>query len=161
MGTRSMIGMVAGENADGTPRIRAVYCHWDGYPGHVGRTLHQHYTETAKVEALLALGAISSLGEEIGEKHDFDYAMDSDLPPGEYQRLRRMCNVYGRDRGEDGTEAEDFANVDAFLAAARGCWAEYVYVWHPERAGWTVRERLDGGKWSLPDHLAQAVAETA
>ena len=56
MATRSNIGM---KQADGT--IKAIYCHWDGYPEGVGATLAEHYKNPAKVEALLNLGDIPNL----------------------------------------------------------------------------------------------------
>jgi hypothetical protein len=58
MGTRSNIGAT---QEDGT--IKVIYCHWDGYPEGVGAVLTEHYTEPAKVQALLNLGDISSLND--------------------------------------------------------------------------------------------------
>lgn len=56
MATRSKIGMVHPDGAI------AVYCHWDGYLNHVGKTLQEHYSSTAKVAQLISLGSLSSLG---------------------------------------------------------------------------------------------------
>lgn len=56
MGTRSFI---AQKTEDG---YRAIYCHWDGYPSWNGRILHTHYSDPAKLTALLNLGDISCLG---------------------------------------------------------------------------------------------------
>ena len=67
MSTRSRIAKL---NDDGS--IRVIYCHSDGYLSYNGRILLEHYTDPAKVDALLDLGDISSLGEEIGEQHPFD-----------------------------------------------------------------------------------------
>lgn len=67
MGTRSRIGL---ELPDGT--FGSIYCHWDGYPGYNGKILLGHYSDPAKVEELISLGDLSSLGAEIGEKHDFN-----------------------------------------------------------------------------------------
>ncbi len=66
MATRSRIGMV---KSDG--KIVSVYCHWDGYPSHVGKLLLEDYNTLEKVAELLSHGSISSLYERIGEKHDF------------------------------------------------------------------------------------------
>ena len=82
MGTRSLIGR---ENVDGS--IDAVYCHWDGYLSHNGRILLDHY-DMAKLDRLIRLGDLSSLGGEIGEKHDFD------------KRPEGVCTFYNRDRDE-------------------------------------------------------------
>ena len=56
MATRALIGMQA-ENG-----IKTMYCHWDGYPAHVGTILLTHYTDTAKVAQLVELGYVSCLG---------------------------------------------------------------------------------------------------
>lgn len=60
MGTRSTINI---KTEDG--RYKGIYCHWDGYVSHNGRILVNYYTTTEQVEALIALGNISSLGETI------------------------------------------------------------------------------------------------
>ncbi len=112
MGTRSDIIV---HRADG--KWARVYCHWDGYIEHNGKLLFEHYSDQMKADALVSLGDISSLGGDIGEKHDFDYRgatyggkRSYDLKPGdpgmdEFTRLSRMCCVYGRDRGETGVDA--------------------------------------------------------
>jgi len=61
MATRSMIGMV---QPDGNT-IKAVYCHWDGYPAYVGNVLKHHYNSEDEVVALLDCGDISSLGDTL------------------------------------------------------------------------------------------------
>jgi len=97
MGTRSMIAIQNPYSKD----VRAVYCHWDGYLEHNGSILNKHYSNSAKVNNLIALGDISSLKPEIGEKHDFS-RLDSTLPADEYEELYgNMTTFYTRDRGED------------------------------------------------------------
>jgi hypothetical protein len=83
MATRSYIGV---RNTNGT--VDYIYCHFDGYPEHNGQILTEHYADMGKVNALLKLGDLSVLGEEIGEKHDFD------------KPIKGWCRAYGRDRGE-------------------------------------------------------------
>ena len=93
MGTRSYLGIL--ESSDGlNKKVRFIYCHYDGYPEGVGRTLVNHYYSPFKVEQLIALGDLSALGEEIGEKHDF-MSHVSEHP--------KWCLAYMRDRGERGT----------------------------------------------------------
>ena len=114
MSTRSMIGI---QQEDG--KIEAIYCHYDGYPEGVGQTLADHYQTTDKVEALLNLGDLSVLRQELGEKQDFnDYKNHNE----------NWCLAYGRDRGEPNTEAKTFDYIGAFLEYARGSWAEYAYI---------------------------------
>ena len=65
MGTRSAIAVKHGN------RIKAVYCHWDGYLEHNGVILNEFYNASPVANNLVALGDISSLGATIGEEHDF------------------------------------------------------------------------------------------
>ena len=117
MGTRSTIAI---QNADGT--VTGIYCHWDGYLSHNGRILQENYTTEAQVRELIALGDLSSLGETVGSKHDFNNA-----PDGE-------CNAYGRDRGETGVDAATF-NSHAELVEQVG--QEFDYLFTPG-VGWSV-----------------------
>lgn len=60
--------------------IRAIYCHWDGYPEGVGATLAEHYNSTEKAEALIKLGGFSALHETLEETKAGAYNSDSDKP---------------------------------------------------------------------------------
>lgn len=132
MGTRSNIIAI---NTKGI--WQRIYCHWDGYPEHNGVILRDNYTDPTKIAALMALGDLSSLGPEIGVKHDFD------------ARDANVCTAYGRDRAEKGTKALKGASLI-------GVWpdgdtgAEYVYVW-------------DGTKWLVgdPDEGTQSLVDLA
>ncbi len=64
MGTRSRIAVMHGSVA------KSVYCHWDGYLEHNGTILQEHY-DSSKANHLVALGDLSSLRPELGEKHAF------------------------------------------------------------------------------------------
>lgn len=66
MSTQSRIGMV---NEDG--KVISIYCHWCGHPHDNGRILLKHYTDPAKVKALISLGGISSLGKELEPKSEY------------------------------------------------------------------------------------------
>ena len=119
MSTRSNI---IRENEDGS--FDSIYCHWDGYPENNGRILYEHYQDLAKLAELLALGDLSSLDISIGGKHDFD-----SCPKG-------VCNFYGRDRGETGTEVRHYADLDALAAMLKESWTEWVYVWKVREGKW-------------------------
>jgi hypothetical protein len=97
MATRSTIAIVD-ENNEG----RQIYCHWDGYLEGNGTTLMKHYTTIEKINKLMDLGDLSSLGENIdppqGKEHSFDSKVDG------------VCVAYGRDRGEKDIEAKKFRN---------------------------------------------------
>lgn len=137
MSTRSNIAIEDME----TGEVRAIYCHSDGYLEGVGQTLLTHWTDRAKLDELIALGDISTLGEEIGTKHNFDYyghfydiyktkggheAMYADP---EFQRLRRMVLAYHRDRGDQDTDASIYPSVEAYYESGAESWAEYLYLY--------------------------------
>jgi hypothetical protein len=120
MGTRSAIAM---KTEDG---IRSIYCHWDGYVDHNGRILKEFYSTDEKVKALLDLGDLSSLRQEIGEAHDFDrhYA-----EPNLEGMFDNWCLAYGRDRGETDVEAKTFEDVKTWVESMANSWCEYFYLW--------------------------------
>lgn len=122
MGTRSRIGIL---EPDGT--VTSIYCHWDGYVAHHGPILQGHYTTEEKVRALMTLGDISILGEELGVKHDFRHC-----PAG-------VCNAYGRDRGEKGSDAINDT------AATFVSYHIYAYLFDPMTSSWGY---FDTGKSS-------------
>ena len=128
MSTRSRIARL---NNDGS--ITSIYCHFDGYLDGVGAMLLGHYTTQDKVDALIALGDLSILGETIGEKQDFDSA-----------RGTAMCLAYGRDRGEKGVDAVHSVNHAALLDLVKDSWEEYVYLFD---GGWSYLRVRDGGKF--------------
>ena len=115
MATRSLIGKL---NADGT--ITNIYCHWDGYPSHNGVILQEFYNTPVKVDQLLALGNLSALDEEIGEKQDFD---DRSTQGGNW------CLAYGRDRGESNQEAQ-MVTREEFFSKEHG--VDYLYLYNNE-----------------------------
>lgn len=60
MSTRSHIGIL---NFDGS--VEYIYCHHDGNPEGVGKTLKEHYTSEEKLRKLLSLGGVKDLDERI------------------------------------------------------------------------------------------------
>lgn len=128
MGTRARIGIV---EPDGS--VTSIYTHWDGYPDHHGPILLNHYATEERVRALLTLGDLSVLDENLGEKHDFDI------------RPKGVCTAYSRDRGEAGVDARRSASVDDLKEIAE----EYTYLFRPG-TGWQVSGH-DAGYVSLAD----------
>ena len=121
MSTRSVIAKVT---TDGT--VQAVYCHGDGYPSGVGMLLMEHYQDADKVSQLIALGCLSSLGPEIGEKHDFrDWSQN-------------VVRAYHRDRDDDWEYSKPDVfdgGTDAFFARDwEDYGAEWLYIHTPD--GW-------------------------
>lgn len=119
MATRSNI---AYKTAEG--KIRSVYCHWDGYPAHNGEMLRRFYTDLDKTRQLIALGSISSLSEEIGEKQDFD---DRD------SQNSKWTLAYHRDRGEP-LSIQEYDDVPSWIADME----EYAYLYTDN--GWLVND---------------------
>ena len=74
MATKSYIGIENTKNRT----VRAIYCHWDGYPEYVGAMLHLHYQDADKINALLNGGDISILGKSIekSDEHSFETPVD-------------------------------------------------------------------------------------
>ena len=137
MGTRSMIGI---ENPH-TKAVKAIYCHWDGYLQHNGSILNKHYSNSPKVNNLIALGDLSSLRPEIGEKHLFSSLEIKDKAEREaYEKtVEDMCTFYTRDRGED-APYKRFENAKEAQAYYDGSWCEYFYLFKYD-------EDLEAGKW--------------
>ena len=114
MSTRSYIGILRPDDS-----INFVYCHHDGYPEGVGKTLVEYYNKESMIEALLDMGPISCLGPDIGLGNDFN-----NTDP-------RFCLFYRRDRGEkdngenraiDETEFLNHDGVDYHYLFDNGQW---------------------------------------
>ena len=122
MGTRSRIGVMHGDN------VKSVYCHWDGYLEHNGAILQEHY-DSVKANQLVALGDLSSLKPNIGEKHAFSqFELRAEEVAGYKLLTENMCTFYGRDRGETGTEWKTHTNFVDFFAEVEGSWCEWYYI---------------------------------
>lgn len=99
MSTHSLIGI---DNVDGTATY--VYCHFDGYLDCNGALLLGHYREREQVEALLALGELSSLGTGIED-----------------------TKAYHRDEGEE-YKAPRIVGLEQFCQSAKYCATNDVYL---------------------------------
>jgi hypothetical protein len=146
VGTRSFIGVL---NEDET--VKAIYCHWDGYPEHNGRILQGHYRSITKIQQLLDLGDLSILGEEIGEQHDFEKR-------GE-ERAENWCSSYARDRGEEDVEARVYENIVAFMKGADDYDAQYAYLF--KSGEWWVSRTypshlLENPEWQRVEDVLEA-----
>ena len=122
MGTRSRIGVMHGD------KVKSVYCHWDGYLKHNGLMLQEHY-DSVKANQLVALGDLSSLRPEIGDKHAFSqFDLRAEEVAGFKLLTENMCTFYGRDRGEKGVEFQVAQTFDEFIEQCDNCAAEYYYI---------------------------------
>lgn len=118
MATRSAIGYI---RPDGS--IRAVYCHWDGYPAGVGKILREHYTDPKKVAKLLKLGELSALGPEIGRKHSVA------------SKRRDWTMAYHRDRGDELRPAAKYPSKVDFYRQEAGNF-DYLYLFDESTGTW-------------------------
>jgi hypothetical protein len=130
MGTRSRIAVMHGD------KVKSVYCHWDGYLSNNGAILQEHYDST-KANNLVALGDLSSLRPEIGEKHAFsrlEVPMDGEA----YDKLYGdMTTFYGRDRGESGTMQKTFIDFQDYMVRFQH--EEYAYILRKD-GQWYVKQ---------------------
>ena len=144
MGTRSAIGYMTPEG-----KIRAKYSHYDGYVAGVGQTLINSYQEARKIAQMVELGDQSFLADEIFPKgeHSFNTPEEG------------VTVFYGRDRGEEGTEAQEFDTVQEFVEYYAGAGCEYFYL--HTAAGWIVHDRYGAGTdengFPIFDTLAEKV----
>lgn len=135
MSTRSMIGKMA---PDGS--VEAIYCHFDGYPEGVGRTLIDYYCGSS-VDELISLGDVSSLGRKPISAPEL-WSRDSWTLGG------TMTPAY-RDRGEIGCEARTYSDDEAYVRAMPDRGAEWAYLFCDGE--WLVS---DGAGWKrLDDEL--------
>jgi len=153
MGTRSMIAIQNPYSKD----VRAVYCHWDGYLEHNGAILHKHYSASPKVNQLIAMGDLSSLGTQIGEAHPFSpHGSKEDEALYEHAKDQGYCTFYKRDRGEADVDFKVFKTLAE--AEDHYTWSDYFYCFKYKKSDdyqsgeWHYKQA--GGRWKK---LAPAV----
>jgi len=131
MATRSLIGIKLDNEI-----VKIIYCHWDGYPEHVGELLVHDYNTPALITELMELGDLSSL----------------DATPA-------TCKAYHRDRKEPWgmVEPRDI-NYSELVDVGYDYGVDYVYVYN-EECEWEC-SRLDhvSGELVLVDILSGKVA---
>ena len=129
MATRSRIGI---ENPDGT--VTSIYCHFDGYPNGVGKTLYIHYVDRSKVEDLISVGNISYLEAEVmppaNKKHSFNEPL-----PG-------YTVAYHRDRGEEFSQRLHPSTSEFLqIPKAVGARVDFVYL-YTQSGEWYVSKNI-------------------
>ena len=116
MGTMCVI---AAKCKDG---YKAISVHYDGYLEGAGVLLVRNYNTDAKVEELIALGDLNSIGPTIGRQFDNnDEVLHAALSPVQ-------CIAYHRDYGRPlctytAPTIKDLFHHDYYY------WADYVYIW--------------------------------
>ena len=142
MGTRGRIGIVGDDG-----KVTSIYSHWDNYPKWTGAMLLNHYTDRAKVESLISLGAISSLHENVepdpkgGTKTVWKGLKRVEKPAKGKHTFDEPQNgvvvAYHRDRGEDWESCKPRVDKDA-RTFAKGDVEEWGYLFRD-------------GKWFVVD----------
>lgn len=122
MSTRSVIIVRQGG------KYKGIYCHSDGYVSGVGATLLAHYTNQAKVEQLISLGDLSRLGAEVAPNPGVNHSFQ--------RRAEGVSVAYGRDRGEQGTDAVEGTTPESVRFRFDH---DYAYLF--EDGAWTVSVR--------------------
>lgn len=169
MSTRSQIGLL---HADGN--ITSVYCHSDGYWSWNGRVLWEHWRDGKGIKKMMSLGAMSTLGEVIGTKHDFDWSwnterdygaefhamsspekekyLDSDGKPNRYVFERAEFDKDPRSKmcrfyRRDRGEKD----VDAYHGPIKGApWEEFAYLYDEANKRWITSDTyVTPFKWHL------------
>lgn len=136
MSTRSMIGKLE----DG--KIKAIYCHFDGYPEGVGKKLKELYMDKSKIDDLLALGDISFLGDNTISSHRLWELYEGDVfgvARGKYDDIFKNCSLAFKDRWEnDDTDytAMEFSTKKDYMKHGFSRDAEYIYLF--ENGEWKV-----------------------
>lgn len=141
----------------------SVYCHWDGYPAGVGRTLLDYYNDEGRVKHLVSLGDLSYVGQFID--------------PGEYAKAYNVkakavnahcfdhpwphvTVAYGRDRGEHDVDAHVWNNVGIVSDLLSSMekyydWSEFLYVYDVVFGMWVVRYAGDNNCVSLEEAVKE------
>lgn len=114
MATHCIIGMV---KKDGS--VEGIYCHNDGHPYGVGKTLVYCYGEQ-ETEKLIDLGAISSLGDYVEPPAGVEHSFDAPYPG--------VTVAYHRDRGESFAAGFKGKDVRDFLYNAPSITCTYLYM---------------------------------
>lgn len=146
MATRSTIAL---EYADGT--VDQVYCHWDGYLDNNGKLLQAHYMDPFKLQRVMDLGDMSSLGPNVGDKHDFDCPHKYGTPEYEAwsEAKQEVCTFYGRDRGETGCGARRFKSFEEYTRECQR--EEYDYVLRKDGKWYVSFYGTDGEYLTMQD----------
>lgn len=132
MSTRSLIALKTKEG-----KFKVIYCHSDGYLGFNGMILLNYYKDYDKVEKLLNLGDISSLGTDPSTEEN------QTIKTSTYT-INTYVNDYKRWRNENCPAKEyNFKEFNKMCQNASGI--EYIYLFLPTKDGgyrWLFKETL-------------------
>ena len=121
MGTRSAIIVKVSDKL-----YKGIYCHWDGYPDGVGKTLKENFNSEEQALAIIALGDCSKICNcvrvnPIGE-HSYKTPEEGTIV------------AYHRDRGEEFNQYKG----STWKEVADQIDNEFAYVW--EKDSWVCKD---------------------
>ena len=124
--TRSRIGYIS-KNGN----VKSIYCHFDGYPDGVGKTLYNYYKDLNKIKELISLGSISSLAKNVQPNSNLPHSFDG-------ERQEDVTVAYHRDRGEGWKHTKPITHksIDAFEKCFIGTNMEYAYLFDERIKQW-------------------------
>jgi len=145
MGTRSAIGYRQPSGA-----VRAVYCHYDGYPSHQLPILRKRYNTLRKVQALIRPGSMSSLRT----RQTWDLRGDGEVlkdavgePLRDIEGFIMHTNdrspqpLYHSERGESETGPRVSKDPIDLWFRLHDC--EHLYIFEPSTGEWTHQSERD------------------
>lgn len=177
MSTKCIIAINDGKS------VKAIYCHWDGYPRWTGRILNENYTDANKINRLIKLGDIDFLGKSIEcnpvtkvfgpdwEAHDnakYKDAIDvlnahkrglgtkiDRIFQEEFGHAEKYTLAYKRDYKLKKHEYHEFKSVDELLNTADDFTfgAEFIYIF--EKGKWNVYNVFENKQNTLENVLAE------
>ena len=142
MGTRSAIGYRQPSGA-----VRAVYCHYDGYPENQLPILRKRYNTLRKVQALIRPGSMSSLRTRSTWDHGGEIMKDA---IGEPLRDIEGFLMSKNDRAPQPLYHHERGETDCGPRVShypRNMWfhqhdCEHIYIYEPSTKEWThIAER--------------------
>lgn len=99
----------------GADKYKAIFCQFDGYLSHAGKILAEHYDTTEKVDALLSLGGIESLGEQLCAAPENADEYESE----------KYTVAFGRDLGDTSWNTEEMTLDELINNDIGEC---YIYI---------------------------------
>lgn len=141
MSTRSRVGVLLPNGS-----VKSIYIHHDGYPEGVGDILVNHYTTLDKINKLLDLGDLSSLGTEPISNPNAWKAPSTDNKASwllQYRKLHpdNMCDTYAS-RGEH-CPAMVNNSIEEYRKCTKYCMGEYLYLFQDGEWYVSSPEELD------------------
>lgn len=136
MGTRSAIGYRQPSGA-----VRAVYCHYDGYPSHQLPILKEHYNTLSKVQELIRPGSMSSLRTRSLWNSGSFLKDDNGKPIRDaeghlrHEKDRAPQPLYHSERGEKDCGPHVSRDPLNYWFLRNDC--EHLYIFEPSTNEWT------------------------